>query len=85
MLADVSSPTRLCDLLTIARDDHGQLAVRLMAMRGLAAFAPEEDLDNDSLLIAHSRGALDDLDYVGDDLVLERLHIGAVPAEQEQL
>lgn len=51
-------------------------------MRGLAAFAPEEQPDSDSLLLADPAGALDDEVYSGDELTIERLRIAAdEPAE----
>jgi len=75
MLDAVDEPTTLSGLLEAARDEHSALAARLLAMRGLAAFAPEEQPDSDSLLLADPAGTLDDADYTGDELTIERLRI----------
>jgi hypothetical protein len=75
MLADLDEPVSLSALLNEARDEHSRLAARLLAMRGLAAFAPEEQPDSDTLLVASPAGVLDDIEYAGDELAIERLHI----------
>jgi hypothetical protein len=77
MLGKIDTPVSLSELLGDARDEHSRLAARLLAMRGLAAFAPEEQPDSDTLLIASPAGVLDDIDYAGDDLAIERLHIAS--------
>lgn len=82
ILGAVEEPTTLSELLAAARDGHSALAVRLLAMRGLAAFAPEEQPDSDSLLLADLAGTLHDTDYSGDELTIERLRIAlGEPAE----
>jgi hypothetical protein len=73
MLADIDEPVTLSELLDAARDEHGRLAARLLAMRGLAAFAPEEQPDSDTVLLASRAGTLDDAEYAGDELSIERL------------
>ena len=75
ILASVDEPVTLSTLLQVTRDEHGQQAVRLLALRGLAAFAPEARPDSDTLLLANAAGALDDCDYVGDQLTIERLRV----------
>lgn len=84
LLAAVDEPVTLSALLSSVRDEHSQLAARLLAMRGLAAFAPEAQPDSDTLLLASTSGALDDPDYSGDELVIERLHIYAGEAVETQ-
>jgi hypothetical protein len=75
MLADIDEPVSLSELLADARDEHGRLAAGLLAMRGLGAFAPEEQPDSDAFLVARRTGVLADSEYTGDELALERLHI----------
>lgn len=75
MLAGVEEPTTLSALLDTARDEHTLLAARLVAMRGLAAFAPEEQPDSYSMLLADPSGRLDDPDYTGDELTIERVRV----------
>jgi hypothetical protein len=83
LLGAVEEPTRLSDLLEVARDEHSALAARLLAMRGLAAFAPEAQPASDSLLLADPAGKLHDVDYSGDELTIERLHIAADERTEE--
>jgi len=82
ILAGVREPTRLSALLDSARGGHSGLAARLLAMRGLAAFAPEEQPDSSSLLLADPAGVLDDADYTGDELAIEWLYLRAEQSEE---
>jgi hypothetical protein len=51
-------------------------------MSGLAVFAPEEQTDSDSLLLADPAGKLDDTHYTGDELIIERLYVAAEEAQE---
>lgn len=82
MLAQIEAPTELSELIEAARADHSPLAARLIAMHGLAAFAPEVQPDSDSLLLADPAGELDDSQYTGDELIIERLHVAATEVEE---
>jgi hypothetical protein len=82
MLASIDASVTLSTLLDGVRDEHGQLAVRLLAMRGLAAFAPEARSDSDTLLLASPAGKLDDPYYSGDELAIERLRISLQDNEE---
>jgi hypothetical protein len=75
MLIEIEEPTVLSELIGDAREEHSHLAARLLAMSGLAVFAPEEQPDSDSLLLADTAGELDDCQYTGDELIIERLHV----------
>ncbi|MGO9794432.1 MAG: hypothetical protein ACLP8S_34385 [Solirubrobacteraceae bacterium] len=68
LLSEITTPVELSDLLAGARDQHGALAARLVAMRALAAFAPEEQPDSETLLVASVVGELVDREYAGDEL-----------------
>lgn len=82
LLSEITAPVELSDLLAGARDQHGGLAARLVAMRALAAFAPEEQPDSETLLIASVVGELVDCEYAGDELAVEQLRLAPEePAE----
>jgi hypothetical protein len=75
LLAGIDAEVKLSDVLDETRALHGDLAARLVAMRGLAAFAPEEQRDSDGMLVAERSGVLDDRDYGGDELTIERVRV----------
>jgi hypothetical protein len=77
VLAGIEEPVSLSGLLGATRDEHSALAARLLAMRGLAAFAPEEHPDGETMLVAGRAGTLDDVEYAGDELAIERLHVAS--------
>jgi hypothetical protein len=76
----IESPVPLSELLTPARASHDESAARLLAMRALAAFAPEPHATaaEESLLLASPAGALRDATHAGDDLLIERLRVESV-------